>query len=581
MTESPLVDSGFAVPVFSPGDDLIACLNKTMNFLTTVASSRFPSTNKQLRTLSNPRNHATIQDGRVTVQQIQGRQGQSYSGTAWNKEKAMLAEAQEAGQILDKEQLAFLADPGVPNGQAVQTIIPNNVAFQTEDLDTYDSECDDLSNAQVVLIANISNYGSDVILEETLILEEESRSRMSKKEKDPEAIKQNISHKPIHYQKLNRLTENFRKRFTPQQELLAEQSFWLRMFDPTSKPSDALPVKIEAPKELPKISLDPSTPWFADFTNYHAGNFIIKGMTSQQKQKFFKDTRHYFWDDPYLFRTCPDQRIRRCVAGKEAIDILNACHIGPTGGHYGANYTAKKVFDLGFYWPTIYKDAFELIKRGDSCQRQGLRGCDMWDGEALSHGVLGRCFGTVLVFWGTRDSVFGLVPLTCVIFEHLIEIIIHSTSLNHSCCGTLSSCLFADIDNEFEEWAWNCELTSFWQQLQPLGFLHVYDFAAVLVILKPMRLKADRSQSLFADIDNEFEEWAWSCELTSFWQQLQPSGFLQVYGFAAVLVVLKPKRLKADRSQMYKEASKVESCPSEIIVDDLLALDTIVRFDFD
>nr|GFA92058.1 reverse transcriptase domain-containing protein [Tanacetum cinerariifolium] len=115
---------------------------------------------------------------------------------------------------------------------------------------------------------------------------------------------------------------------------------------------------------------DPSTPWFADLVNYHAGNFIIKGIMSQQKQKFFKDARHYFWDDPYLFRTCADQIIRRCVAGKEAIDILNACHSGPTGGHYGANYTAKKVFDSGFYWPLIYKDAFELVKRCDSCQRQ-------------------------------------------------------------------------------------------------------------------------------------------------------------------------------------------------------------------
>nr|GEV15085.1 reverse transcriptase domain-containing protein [Tanacetum cinerariifolium] len=56
---------------------------------------------------------------------------------------------------------------------------------------------------------------------------------------------------------------------------------------------------------------------------------------------------------------------------KEAIDILNACYSGPTGGHYGANYTAKKVFDSGFYWPSIYKDAFELVKRCDSCQRQG------------------------------------------------------------------------------------------------------------------------------------------------------------------------------------------------------------------
>nr|GEY70585.1 reverse transcriptase domain-containing protein [Tanacetum cinerariifolium] len=51
---------------------------------------------------------------------------------------------------------------------------------------------------------------------------------------------------------------------------------------------------------------DPNTPWFADLVNYHAGNFIIKGMTSQQKQKFFKDARHYFSDDHYLFRTCAD-----------------------------------------------------------------------------------------------------------------------------------------------------------------------------------------------------------------------------------------------------------------------------------
>nr|GEW80369.1 reverse transcriptase domain-containing protein [Tanacetum cinerariifolium] len=87
---------------------------------------------------------------------------------------------------------------------------------------------------------------------------------------------------------------------------------------------------------------DPSTPWFADFANYHAMKFIIKGMTTQQKQKKFKDVRHYFWDYPYLFRTGPDQVIRRCVAGQEAIDILKACHSGPIGGHYGANYTAKK-----------------------------------------------------------------------------------------------------------------------------------------------------------------------------------------------------------------------------------------------
>ncbi|GJR11726.1 reverse transcriptase domain-containing protein [Tanacetum coccineum] len=88
-------------------------------------------------------------------------------------------------------------------------------------------------------------------------------------------------------------------------------------------------------------------------------------------KKFFKDVKHYFWDDPYLFRICVDQIIRRCVFGKEDEDILKACHEGPTEGHHSANLTAKKVFDAGFFWPTIYRDAHAMIKSCDSCQRQG------------------------------------------------------------------------------------------------------------------------------------------------------------------------------------------------------------------
>ncbi|GKC12598.1 reverse transcriptase domain-containing protein, partial [Tanacetum coccineum] len=94
-------------------------------------------------------------------------------------------------------------------------------------------------------------------------------------------------------------------------------------------------------------------------------------MTTQQKKKFFKDVKHYFWDDPYLFRICADQIIRRCVHGQEANDILKACHEGPTGGHHSANLTAQKVFNAGFFWPTIYRDAHTMIKSCDTCQRQG------------------------------------------------------------------------------------------------------------------------------------------------------------------------------------------------------------------
>nr|GEU65039.1 TBC1 domain family member 15-like isoform X1 [Tanacetum cinerariifolium] len=111
-----------------------------------------------------------------------------------------------------------------------------------------------------------------------------------------------------------------------------------------------------------------------DFANFHAGNFIVKGMSSQQKKKFFKDVKHYFWDDPYLFQICADQIIRWCVHDQEAYDILKACHEGPTGGHHGANFTTKKVFDAGFFWPTIYSDALNLVKSCDICQLPSSRG---------------------------------------------------------------------------------------------------------------------------------------------------------------------------------------------------------------
>ncbi|GJZ36030.1 reverse transcriptase domain-containing protein [Tanacetum coccineum] len=77
---------------------------------------------------------------------------------------------------------------------------------------------------------------------------------------------------------------------------------------------------------------DSNTPWFADITNYHAGNFIVKGMSSQQKKKFFKDVKHYFWDDPYLFRICADQVIRRCVyTAKKPLISLRVATIDPLG----------------------------------------------------------------------------------------------------------------------------------------------------------------------------------------------------------------------------------------------------------
>nr|GEY21059.1 DNA replication ATP-dependent helicase/nuclease DNA2 [Tanacetum cinerariifolium] len=396
MTESPFVDSGFVVLVFSLGYNSIACLNKAMSFLTVVASLRFPSANNQLRTSSNTRNQATIQDGRPKPQR----------NAAWYKEKAMLAEAQEAGQILDGEQLAFLADPGIQAGQekamlaetqeagqildeeqltfladpgipaevpnsdnylndmdnqsvhvlqdfeqspvmdftnnkisSDSNIIPNsqylqetqqatvqdtNLQAQQDSMILYvieqmseqminhvnkwekankehnkesiiaelerykervktfkqclnidlscrekmiDSQMDDMTKEKLALKEKPQSFYDNVYKqalehvampvidnEETLMLEEESRSKMSEKAKDLEVITKKISHKPIDYVKLNRLTDDFGKHFTPQQELSAEQAFWLRISNPTIESS--LPgVRVEVPNELPKVSL--------------------------------------------------------------------------------------------------------------------------------------------------------------------------------------------------------------------------------------------------------------------------------------------------------------------------------------
>ncbi|GKA63544.1 retrovirus-related pol polyprotein from transposon TNT 1-94 [Tanacetum coccineum] len=109
----PQLDYGLAVPMFQQGEDLIECINKTMAFLSVVAS-RFPPSNNQLRTSSNPRNQATIQDGRVTVQQVQGRQTQSFAGTR-NRGIAVMGKlcSYTRSWSEDEEQLAFLADPGI------------------------------------------------------------------------------------------------------------------------------------------------------------------------------------------------------------------------------------------------------------------------------------------------------------------------------------------------------------------------------------------------------------------------------------------------------------------------------------
>ncbi|GKA53450.1 reverse transcriptase domain-containing protein [Tanacetum coccineum] len=116
-------------------------------------------------------------------------------------------------------------------------------------------------------------------------------------------------------------------------------------------------------------SKDQSTPWFADFANYHAGKFIKKGMSTQEKNKFFKDVKHYFWDDPFLFKTCADQIIRRCVDGKEAFEILKACHSGPTGDTCARPTLPPEDFRCRILCPPFIRNPTKLSKTCDACPK--------------------------------------------------------------------------------------------------------------------------------------------------------------------------------------------------------------------
>ncbi|GJT96421.1 integrase, catalytic region, zinc finger, CCHC-type containing protein [Tanacetum coccineum] len=433
-----------------------------MSFLSTVVTSHFPSTNNQLRNASNPRQQATIHDGRVTIQPLQGKPnsyvagtsgtrvdtsgtGENYSGqqrvvkcfncqgeghmarqcpkpmrkrdAMWFRDKVLLVEAQGNGKVLNEEELEFL-DPGIAEGPVSQLVITHNAAYQADDLDAYDSDCGEISTAKAVLMANLSSYGSNVLsevpisentnndmlnqsvqemmysepsqfvehpeneihsdsniipysqyliesrntavqdtnsstqqdvmilfvfeqlsqqvtncnkvnkdnlmanetlstelerykerekeaknidneialekkvkeldnilfylkkaqqirpmlydgnviaketnvisiddLEETLMLKEESRSKMLLKQSDPLVLEKKINIQPVNYVVLNQLSEDFGKHFVPQQELSAEQAFWFQMSNPSTDSSDASPVKVDVPSELLKVSL--------------------------------------------------------------------------------------------------------------------------------------------------------------------------------------------------------------------------------------------------------------------------------------------------------------------------------------
>nr|GEU50093.1 retrovirus-related Pol polyprotein from transposon TNT 1-94 [Tanacetum cinerariifolium] len=405
--------TGLVVPVFQKGDDPIDAINHMMSFLTAVVTSR------------------------VTIKPIQGRQDsltagmlRQYtpgpSGTNSRKQRVIVCyNFQANGQVLHEEELEFLADLGIAETQSSQHVITNNVAYQADDLDAYDSDYDEINYAKIALMANLSHYGSDnlagvqnpdnvtnnvidqevqamsiseqsnilnhleteiksdsniipysqymnesqyaTVIEqlktqvvnctkinqdninvneiltaelerykdqvrilkegnnvdkaletcaqsleidnlkhtlsehlkekesleqmkinavvirnskETLMLEDESLSKMLQKQKDPMMSKKKVNTTPVDYAALNQLSQDFETRFVPQTELSAKQVFWSQNFRNSKEPNlSSSTAIVEVPKELPKVSMVNSS---LKKIKFHLASFdvVVKERTS-------------------------------------------------------------------------------------------------------------------------------------------------------------------------------------------------------------------------------------------------------------------------------------------------------------
>ncbi|GKE82032.1 hypothetical protein Tco_1552032, partial [Tanacetum coccineum] len=155
--EFPSLDLGLTILVFKQGDDSIDAINHMMSFLSAVVTSPYPTTNNQLRNLSNPCNKPPLMMAKLLYNQFRGDKFRLLQV----KVKPTLQEQVEA--ILGKKRTVIY--PGTEEGQATQTVITHNAAYQADDLDACDFDCDELNITKVALMANLSHYGLDAFAE--------------------------------------------------------------------------------------------------------------------------------------------------------------------------------------------------------------------------------------------------------------------------------------------------------------------------------------------------------------------------------------------------------------------------------
>jgi hypothetical protein len=132
---------------------------------------------------------------------------------------------------------------------------------------------------------------------------------------------------------------------------------------------EAVPISETFPDEQLMHIAHVHSPWFADIVNYLVTGQMPLHWGRQDKSKFMSVVKNFFWDDPCLFKYCPDQIIRRCIPEPDQSSVISFCHDHACGGHFSAKKTAAKILQCSFYWPTIFQDAHTYCFSCECCQK--------------------------------------------------------------------------------------------------------------------------------------------------------------------------------------------------------------------
>ncbi|GJU38603.1 hypothetical protein Tco_1191560 [Tanacetum coccineum] len=199
----------------------------------------------------------------------------------------------ESGQILHEEELTFLADPGIPEGQATQTVITHNDTYQADDLDAYDSDCDELNTAKVALMANLSQYGSDALSE----VHNHDNVNNDMTNQVVQAMPSFEQSNVVNHSETEITSDS---NIIPYSQYLIESQQWHNFVSSSEPDLSDRPTNVKVPKELPKVSMVNTS---LKKLKYHLANFdvVVKERTTPttitKGTWGFKHTKAYFRDE--------------------------------------------------------------------------------------------------------------------------------------------------------------------------------------------------------------------------------------------------------------------------------------------